>query len=84
MNYKLLTTFGYLSFYFNTVDKKYDDATWATKTLSDNINYNSEFLRQNGKDILRSDSTRLTEVLEFLKTEQRKWVEPLTKRQGDR
>jgi len=76
--------FGFLSHYFKTVEKGYNKADRRTKNLKDNIRFHSEFLRTNGKEILTADTQRLTDILDFTKSEQIKWVGPLMKRHSDK
>ncbi len=76
--------FGFLSHYFKTVETDYNKTDQRTRNLLDNIRFHSEFLRTNGKDILTADTQRLTDILDFTKAEQMKWVEPLMKRHSDR
>lgn len=71
--------FGFLSHYFKTVDKDYSKTESNTKNLGDNLRFYSEFLKTYGQDIFTADTKRLTEILVFIKKEQIKWVEPLTK-----
>jgi hypothetical protein len=75
--------FGFLSHYFNTVDKEYKKAESETKNLEDSLRYYSEFLRIHGPDILKADSARLTKILELIKVEHDKWIKPLMKRNSD-
>jgi hypothetical protein len=76
--------FGFLSHYFKTIETDYNKTEGKTKNLMDNIRFHSDFLRTNGKDILIADTKRLTEILEFIKSEQMKWIQPLMKRHSDK
>lgn len=76
--------FGFLSHYFKTVETNYNKTDKRMKDLLDNIQFHSGFLKTNGKDILTGDAQRLTDILDFIKLEQMKWVEPLMKRHGDK
>jgi hypothetical protein len=75
--------FGFLNHYFKTVDKGYETKS-KTKTLGDNIQFHSDFLRSHGQDLSRADPKRLTDILSLTKSEQMKWVEPLTRRHSDK
>ena len=70
--------FGFLSHYLTAIDTDYDKTEKGTRNLQENIRFQSQFLRTNGKDILAFDTQRLTRILDFIKLEQLKWVEPLT------
>ncbi len=75
--------FGFLSHYFDAVDKEYKKTEGGTKNLGESIRYYSELLRTKGLDILTADSGRLTTILELIKVEHDKWIKPLMKKQSD-
>jgi hypothetical protein len=75
--------FGFLSHYFNTVDKEYKRTESETKNVEDSIRYYSECLRTHGLDILTADSAQLTKILELIKVEHDKWIKPPMKIHSD-
>ena len=75
--------FGFLSHFLEKIDKNYETKN-RTKTLDNDIQFHSDFLRIYGHDILTADPERLIGILDYTKSEQMKWAEPLMKRHGDK